>query len=113
MDNNFYLEWNKAQTSLINGLYDQAIVHYTNLITQHPKNYDLLIQRAVAFIALNNLDSAVKDCDLAIGLDSARPEGFWRRGMKLLIFLEKKIDLKKKENCELTKKTIFSKKNYL
>ncbi len=80
MEPKFLAEWSKAQTSLINGLYDQAIVHYSALISQDPKNYEILLQRAVAFTFLTNLESAVKDCDQAILLEPKRPEAFWRRG---------------------------------
>ncbi len=75
----------RAQSAHINGLYDEAIVLYTEILQADPENYNVLVHRAIAFTLNNNLESAIKDCELAILSDKSRHEAFYRRG---LVYIE-------------------------
>jgi len=79
MDSNFLEIFSKAQNLHIRGFYEQALTLYSILL-EKSFNYDVAINRGIAFLALNEAAQAVKDFDLAIQNDPTRYEAFFRKG---------------------------------
>ena len=79
MNQNILEKLKKADYHQILGEYDIAIGLYTEILA-YGDDYDTTIKKVVALIKLNNLESAIKDCDNAIFIDKKRYDGYYQRG---------------------------------
>ena len=80
MDATYIENFTQANNFLILGQIDEAISHYTNLLVLN-QNYDVLINRSIAYIKQAENEKALIDTEAAILLDPSRYQGFYFRGM--------------------------------
>jgi len=80
MDPNFLENFLQANNFLIQGHLEEAIALYSNLISTE-QNFDLLINRCVAYIKKGDYNSALTDSEAAIFQDPIRYEGYYYRGI--------------------------------
>ena len=76
--------------------FDKAIADFTAAIQLEPKRVHFYRDRAVSFRSKGDLESAIADCTLAIGL-KATADDYWLRGDTLL---EQGSYLRAKEDFE-------------
>ena len=80
MDPNFVESFLQANNFLIQGFLEEAISLYTTLLTQE-QDFDLIINRCIAFIKKGDYVSALSDSEAAIIQDPTRYEGYYYRGI--------------------------------
>ena len=72
----------QATNLFIQGHLDESLKLYSELISSKSE-YNLMINRCIAFIQKNDYESALKDANLAIELNSNNYEGYFYRGIPL------------------------------
>jgi len=74
--------------------YDESVVFYTRSLHLSPTDPAVLNNRALAFLRLQQLDSALNDVALVLQQDPSNWKALWRRGQvhEARLFLERAID---------------------
>ena len=88
------------------GKFEKSLQILNQLIAENPFDYDLLVNRANLYIAMNNFDAAKKDCDVLINKDNSsykyyqlRAQVYLKKGNKALALADykKALELINKE----------------
>jgi len=72
---------NKGNELMRNGLYKEAVEHYTRAIQINPENAVFFCNRAAAFSRLENHESVIRDCEQAVKLDPTYGKAYGRLGI--------------------------------
>lgn len=76
----FHSSFLKANNLLIQHRPAEAIALYTSLLTS-TVDYDLFLNRGIAYLRQNEYLLALSDIEKALELDLSRPEGYYNRGI--------------------------------
>lgn len=79
--------------------YKQALKFFNKAILQDPKYYSAYCHRGFAYSGIKNFTRALKDYDVAIALDSNKPQAYFYRAEVYLKLTLKNIEEKKFKNA--------------
>lgn len=96
---------NKAELALNTKNYDSALSIYNQLLTQNPKDVEIIYKIGLVYAYQNNLPMAIKQFDRAILLDPKHAKSYGNRGFALYLVesrTEAEADLRKAVELEPT-----------
>ncbi|XP_076446106.1 protein SGT1 homolog [Babylonia areolata] len=75
--------FSKANDEYISENYKRAVELYTEAMSQDPNSEDALVNRAQAYLKLDQYEDAIQDCDKVLVMNSKNVKAYLRKGTAL------------------------------